>query len=546
MPLIPVGLQRSLVARAKDLLVLSSRWSLPRFAGQRIYDLMLMITRQRLCSLAGVRSLYLCHSMAADECYPGLSDFDLVVVFDSDDVSDFHARMRARWGSLKRYFPINDLSILTTAEFRAWQAIGGGWDPLDEMARWKRIAGEELREPDPDLSTEWAELDRLGWALGHFHNLLAVVLKQEQRSKFMALIARRQLHKSFWHTVLALDPRYRAERSLQRRIAAWLRDQNQPSVAYAVQEMHQQNFISGPVTRLRFDAAALAYLELDRALRSNPLLRRSLPRPRPSLKPVPIENQQEVEERARSISASLREVIGDDIESIMLGSNGSARGYSLYVVLRDGLDASALATVLRDMRAICRVYDDLWLNEHVPGGMPTVCSRAMFVARLQTGRSGLQFLEQYRVVLLGTDLFAEVTTPLNEGGDDAATSPGTLDHRREHLAYSLHVHQVCLARSRPALYELITFYLPRLMLQRRAGITPATVTEAVQGYAALGDVVQSDLPLRMHARYAGRDLDFLVQNLEWSVFDEAWPLLSQGLLSRNLPGQDLLGGEAAR
>jgi hypothetical protein len=35
----------------------------------------------------------------------------------------------------------------------------------------------------------------------------------------------------------------------------------------------------------------------------------------------------------------------------------------------------------------------------------------------------------------------------------------------------------------------------------------------------------------MHARYGGRDLDFLVQNLEWSVFDEAWPLLSQGLLS---------------
>src|SRR5690606_26020702 len=127
---------------------------------------------------------------------------------DFNGISDFHARLRARWGSLKRYFPINDLSIVTTAEFRAWQVIGGGWDPLDEMARWKRIAGEELRQPDPDFTTEAAELDRLGWALGHFHNLLAVVLKQEQRSRFMALIARRQLHKSFWHTVLALDPRY--------------------------------------------------------------------------------------------------------------------------------------------------------------------------------------------------------------------------------------------------------------------------------------------------------------------------------------------------
>lgn len=538
MPLIPAGLQRNLVAKAKDLLVISSRWSLSRFAGQRIYGLMLMIIRQRLFSVEGVRTLYLCHSMAADECYPGLSDFDLVVVFEADDISDFHARMRARWGSLKRYFPINDLSILTTAEFQAWQAIGGGWDPLDEMARWKRIAGDELRQPDPDSTAEPAQLDRLGWALGHFQNLLAVALKQEQRSRFMALIARRQLHKSFWHTLLALDPRYRAERSLQRRIAAWLRDQKQPPVATAVQEMHQNQFNSGPVTRLRFDAAALAYLELDRALQSNPLLRRPLPRPSKAMTPVPIENQQEVEERARSITASLREVIGDAIESIMLGSNGSARGYSLYVVLRDGLDASALATLLRDMRAICRVYDDLWLNEHVPGGLPTVCSRAMFVARLQTGRSGLQFLEQYRVVLLGTDVYAAVTTPLSDGEDDTASSTLTLDRSREHLAYSMHVHQVCLARSRPALYELITFYLPRLMLQQRAGCTPATVTEAVQGYAGLSDVVQPDLPLSMYERYAGRDLDFLVQNLEWSVFDDAWPLLSQGLLSKGLLSEE--------
>jgi hypothetical protein len=540
LPLVPVGLQRSLVATAKDLLIISSRWSLPRFAGQRIYDLMLMIIRRRLFTVAGVRTLYLCHSMAADECYPGLSDFDLVVVFDEDDISAFHARMRTRWGSLKRYFPINDLSILTTAEFRAWQAIGGGWDPLDEMARWKRIAGDELRNPNPDLDSECAELDRLGWALGHFQNLMAVVLKQEQRSRFMALIARRQLHKSFWHTVLALDPRYRSERALQRRIADWLRDQRQPAVAAAVQNLHQQSFASGPVTRLRFDAAAFAYLELDRALQGNPLLRRTLPRPRVGLMPVPIENQQEVEERARSITASLREVIGEHIESVMLGSNGSARGYSLYVVLRDGLDAGGLATVLRDMRAICRVYDDLWLNEHVPGGIPTVCSRAMFVARLQTGRSGLQFLEQYRVVLLGTDLFSEVTTPVDDGEAGAASSSDTpdytLDHGRERLAYSLHVHQVCLARSRPALYELITFYLPRLMLQQHAGITPATVTEAVQGYVGLSGVVQPGLPLQMHARYGGRDLDFLVQNFEWGVFNDAWPLLSQGLLGQGSPG----------
>jgi len=89
---------------------------------------------------------------------------------------------------------------------------------------------------------------------------------------------------------------------------------------------------------------------------------------------------------------------------------------------------------------------------------------------------------------------------------------------------------VYMARSIPALYELVTFYLPRLMMRTRTGGTPATVTEAVRGYADLADVRLHELPLTLHERYAGRDLDYLIRELDVGVFEQAWPLLQQGLL----------------
>jgi hypothetical protein len=155
---------------------------------------MQLIIRQRFGSVRGVRAVYLCHSLAAGECYPGLSDFDLAIVFDDPEPAAFHERIRRRWGSLKRYFPISDLSILTVAEFDLWQTIGGGWDPLDEVRHWKLLSGEELRRDGFDARAEGAALDRMQWALGHFQNLLGVAIKEELRSPLMALVARRHLH----------------------------------------------------------------------------------------------------------------------------------------------------------------------------------------------------------------------------------------------------------------------------------------------------------------------------------------------------------------
>ena len=483
----------------------------------------LVITR-RIASVPGVRAVYLCHSLAMGECYPGLSDFDIAIVFDGRNPPEFYKRMRRAWGLLKRFFPISDLSVLTAAEFETWQRTGGGWDPLDEVRHWKLLAGEELRQRKFEASTDDAAMDRMQWALGHFQNLLGVVLKEEQKSPLMAIVARRQLHKCFWNCVLALDAKYLALSTHRARVEEWISDNGMPPVITALQEMYARRFTSGPVTSVRFDAAALAYRLLNESLSLNPLLARPLARPKHQSDAVPVSNHMEVEDRARALAQSLVEVAGENIESIMLDSTGSSRGYTLHVVLRDGLSQEALVTSLRDIRAVFRVFDDPWFNEHVPAGRPTVSSKVMFLARLQTGRASLHYVDKFRRVLHGNDLYAEAVSASHV---DAVESP---DPSRDELLYSLNLHQVYMAWLKPALHDFATFHFPRMFLQRERGIVPATAEEAVALYEGAQTDATRSIPREMLEAYHGKDLDGLIKQMTREVFDETWPLVSKGLL----------------
>lgn len=527
MPLLPPKLQRSIVARAKQALVASNRTPPLRYLGKRAYDVMEIVIRRRFGSTEGVRAVYLCHSLAAGECYPGLSDFDLAVVFDDPDPLRFYDRIRGRWGSLKRYFPISDLSILTVGEFETWQRVGGGWDPLDEVRHWRLIAGTELRHGHFDAGADEAALDRMQWALGHFQNLLGVAIKEERKSPLMPVVARRQLHKCFWNAVLALDSRYLALRAHRDRVAIWISDHGSPQAVSTLQEMHRGRFLAGPVTTARFEAAALAYRLLDESLKSNPLLARPLWRPKPSQSAAPIVNQAEVAERASAMCASVLEMVSEKVDSVVLSSTGSVRGYTLYIVLRDGLPENDIADAFRDIRAIHRVFDDPWFNEHFPAGIPTICSRSMFVARLQTGRSSLDYFDRFRRVLHGRDLYAEaVEEPANDRQDLREH-----DWQREHLLYSLHLHQVYLAWVKPALHDYVTFYLPRLMIQRSVGSAPATAEEAVEVFARAVGGEHGGMPRQMLDVYRGMDLDALLKTMTRDTFAEVWPLLREGLQS---------------
>ena len=529
MPLIPVKLQRKLVENFKALLILGSRFRPLRSTGMYVYEVMQFIIRKRFASVPGVRAVYVCHSLAAGECYPGLSDFDITIVFDNPDPLVFYPGLRKRWGSLKRYFPINDLSVLTVAEFEEWQNIGGGWDPVEEIRHWRLLAGEELRQVKFSADTEAANLDRMAWALGHFQNLLGIAIKEEQRCTGMALVARRNLHKYFWNTVHATDSKYMSIRTRRGRIDKWIRDRGMPHPIEQLQAMKARQFVDGPVTTLRFEVAAFAYLLLDQSLQDNPILARKLYKPIPQGGSTPIGNHVEVEERARAICEAYREIIEEEVLSVILSATGTARGYSIYVVLRDGLSMCEIAGVLRDIRAIHRVFDDSWFNEHLPAGIPIVCSKAMFFARLQSGRSSLHYFDKFRSVLYGPDLYALATTEPTQEYLPEIKAAQQIDWRREKLLYSLNLHQIYFVGLKPALYDYLTFYLPRVITQSSSGFLPVTAKEAVDHFAQLIDHGQGEIPRRMFEQFEGEDLDYLLKNLDHSAFAESWPVLQKGL-----------------
>jgi hypothetical protein len=131
-------------------------------------------------------------------------------------------------------------------------------------------------------------------------------------------------------------------------------------------------------------------------------------------------------------------------------------------------------------------------------------------------------------VLHGRDLYAEAVT---EGAGDHGD---VRDHdwQREHLLYSLHLHQVYLAWLKPALHDYVTFYLPRLMLQRTAGAAPATAEEAVEVFARLASGNDGEIPRQMLDAYRGKDLDALLKTMTRETFANVWPLLRQGLHSQ--------------
>jgi hypothetical protein len=509
-----------LVQHAKTYLVRSSRYTPLRFINTRIYDAMELIIRSTLADVAGVKAIYLCHGLANGEIYPGLSDFDLAVVFDDLDPLAFYNRFRRRWRSLSKLFPVSDSSLMTVREFNEWQNIGGGWDPLDEVRHWKLITGTELRHKRAHLDSAHATMDRMQWALGHFQNLMGIAIKEEQRSPLMAIIARRQLHKCFWNTVTATDAKYMAIAGHRNRMRAWMSEHPSSAEVDALQSMYANGFTSGPVTTLRLEVTALAWKILDESLTKLPLINRPLPVPRSTGAPMPIANAQEVAERMSAYRASILEMIAPQVESIIVSSTGTVRGYALYIVLRDGLSHDEITGVLRDIRAVHRVFDDPWFNEHFPAGIPVICSRTMFLARLQTGRSSLHYFHNFRLVLHGADIYAQAI-------EATADAPDTHidDWRRERLIYSLNLHQVYLLRLKAALHDYVTFYYPRMMLQKATDAAPATAEEAVVECESRGITE----PKRMLDKFRGKDLDVLLRSLPISAFDRAWPMLSQGL-----------------
>jgi hypothetical protein len=521
--MLPLRIERKVVRVFKSYLVKSNRQAPLFHLNCKVYWVMERIIRNQLSSVPGIVAIYLSHGLAMGELYPGLSDFDLIVVFEESDNLSFYKALGQRWLLLKRFFPVSDLSTFTKQEFQQWQEIGQVWDPREELAHWRCIYGEDIRQVEWDTDSEQGEQDRLQYALGHFQNLMKVVIKEEMVSPWFVIDARRQLYKSFCGTVLPLDRKYLTIQKQRERLKAWINDRGEFNPIKDLLKMYETRFFTGNVSSLRLSVSALALKSLNKVLKKRLRFIRALFPPKRFSGPfLPIPNHIEAESKAVAISSNLVKMQEEAIESIMLSSTGSVRGYALFVILKDDLPRDQLEQFLVDLRSIHRVFDDPWFNEHFPAGIPFVCSKSMFLGRLLTDNSVMSYFHAHRRVLFGRDLYSHILEKEPNADGSHLTEE---ELKRERLMLSLHLHQIYLNKLKPALYDLVTCYLPRLVLKYKTGCTPQTAEEAVYHYSETKLIKKGNIPKGFMAQYAGKDVDALKRTMSDDVFGEVWSFI---------------------
>jgi hypothetical protein len=520
--MLPLKIERKVVRVFKNYLVKSNRQAPLFHLNCRVYWVMERIIKNQFRSVPGIVAIYLSHGLAYGELYPGRSDFDLIVVFEELDTINFYKALGQTWLLLKRFFPVNDLSIFSIQEFQQWQEIGQVWDPREELAHWRCIYGKDIRKVEWDTASEQGELDRLQYALGHFQNLMKVAIKEEKASPWFVIDARRQLYKSFCGTVLPLDQKYLTIQKQRERLTAWINDHGEFNPVKDLLKMYETRFFTGNVSTLRLSVAALALKSLNEVLKKRLRFLRALFPPKRFSGPyLPLANNIEAESRAVAISSNLIKMQEEAIESIMLSSTGSIRGYALFVILKDEVPHDQFEQFLVDLRSIYRVFDDPWFNEHFPAGIPFVCSKRTFLGHLLTANSVMSYFHAHRRILFGRDLYSHI--PEMEPNADGSHLTEE-DLKRERLMLSLHLHQIYLNKLKPALYDLVTCYLPRLVLKYETGCTPQTAEEAVYHYTKTRRS-KGNIPKGFMDQYAGKNVDTLKRTMSDDVFDEVWSFI---------------------
>ena len=512
------NLRRDALRGARLLLLRGNRFLPVYKAGQGAYRGLAHLVHRAFSSLPGCRSVYLAHGMAQGEVYPGLSDFDLNLVFDDRDSASFEKEVRRRWRTLVAYLPVRDLSLFSVTEFEQWQRLGGGWEPLDELAHWRCLWGEDLRLPRLDPSTPWAETDRQRSGFGYYRQLLSAGLKEHPATPYLALSQRRQLYKSFGSTVFAFEPELLAMAHATARMQRWIESHPKADAAVDLARLHRARFQSGELSNLRFRTAALAYRVVDAAVsRQVPFARPCFEGPLLSEPGLPPSNLEEATRRAASFAGSLSQVAAEGVDSVVLSSSGPSRGYALFVILRDGLSDEKLLETLREIHLVFRIHDDPWLNERFPAKVPIVYSRAMFARHHALWPFDRAFLLSHGRVLHGPDPRAAAVA---EAKPDARED-SHLDAVREVGSLRRYVRNIGLERSEPALFDAVTLYVPRLEVHRQLGVAPATAEEAVARLEGL-DAGGARESRRFLERFGSLDVSGLRREVDDASFDRAW------------------------
>lgn len=501
-------------------MVRANRSPICYWCSRQLYRIIGWFAVRRFSSVESVLSIYLTHGIAVGELYPGLSDFDLVIVFRDTNRAEFYRELRKVWNSLRFYLPVRDVSIYTEEEFEQWQRFGGGFEPLEEVQHWKLVYGSELRILNDTVSsdddTAVLRRDRIRCALGYYRKLLQTTLKEERLKSFSAVNARRELFKAFCSTLFTLDPSLLRIPSQRNRLEKWIAQHPADEEPKIFDEMYRRRFFDTEISTQRFSTAAYVYDYLDSYFRDTPLVYSisALPKPNAALK-AESSNHHDIVATIRPLVNTTVELIGDKIEAITLSSNGSVRGYLLFVILKEGLSQEQIRCIFQELRVAFLIHDDPWFNEHFLVDVPIVCSKATFAHQIKVVPQFGWYIEHFPCVLYGhlpVVLESEKVELLYDANEELL---------REKLAVCRFTHQTYLEKLIPALYDLLTLYFPRLRLQIAGGWSPVTIEQAVAG--AMDELAPdaADLSKRLLESYRDHDLYTLNCGLDEAVFWEA-------------------------
>ncbi len=520
------SIKRKLLRTLRAYFIKSNKFSILYFINCQIYKTIGYLIKKYYSGIPGVTSIYLVHGLTLDELYPGLSDFDLAIVYKSTpNEGIFYGKLRSRWKKIQSFVSARDLLLFTENEFELWQKFGGGWEPLDELAHWKLLYGKELRLNKPNITKQQAEKDRLKYSLSKFPSLLATVIKEEPNSPFITTTLRRNLYKNFCYSVFSTNKKYLLIRRQYSRLSQWAEENSDINgVIRELLKIRRSKFQEGNISTYRFRIGAYAYLIIDKYLEnldlSNNLDLTCTP---PSEMNIPIYNLDEVEQKIKKFCSSIIGMLGNNIESIILSSNGSPMGYMLFVILKDGLNQNEVEEVFKTLHVIFRIYDDPWFNEHFPAKAPIVYSKNMFAAHMQSWPFHRNNSLKYRFVIFGKDLLVSLPGK-SKYSDDTIEE----DILREKINLTRSFHQIVLEKNKAALYDFITLQYPRLNIIEKINIVPGTVDEALY-YYEMNNGHERNHPKTFFEKYGRKSVHDLAYALSETEFEEGIEFLKNKL-----------------
>jgi len=489
--------------------------------------------KKRYSAIPEITSIYIAHGLALGELYPGLSDFDIAIIFETSELLTFYDKLRIPLEIFKRFIPARDLLLFTKREFDLWQRFGGGWEPLDELKHWKCIYGVDLRHSNLNLTELQAEKDRLLYAFTKYQSLLYSVIKEKLETPYLAISDRRSLYKAFCSSILSLDGKYLSIGNQFQRLSKWVEENGDKnsSIIQDLLKMHKNRFHKGEISNLKFRIGALSYKIINRAL-ANIKYPTALPlRVVPwREKTFPLSNLPEVRERIKCLISNILDIIKQNLLSLTLVSNGSSFGYKLFVILKDGLLIREIEEVLRAIHVIFRIHDDAWFNEHFPAKVPIVYSKNMFIAHLRLWPFDRNYVHSHRHVLYGEDLYQEFTaTQLVT--DFEGNFERELLH--EEINLSRYIHQLYLEKLKPALYDAVTLLFPRLHIAHKSAWAPSTVEEAVFYYDKFMETKSVNFPKFFFEKFGNKNIDTITRTMPDDAFEMVWKFLTDSFVSKS-------------